>query len=101
MVFLLLLLCASQQQNCALSKITSVKECFDYFPLLLPSLFITNLGTESKHLEDVYIRDYGMLKDVCLRITQQHGHICFSLTSVKKKKYLTYLYLTTSRCSWF
>lgn len=99
MVFLLLLLCASQQQNCALSKITSVKECFDYFPLLLPSFFITNLGTESKHLEDVYIGDYGMLKDVCLGITQQHGHFC--LTSVKKKKYLTYLYPTTSRCSRF
>lgn len=83
--FRLLLLCASQQQNCALSKITSVKVCFDYFLILLPSLFITNLGKESEHLKDVYIGDYAMLKDVCFRIAQQLGCFCFSLTSVKRK----------------
>lgn len=63
--------CASQQLNSACSKVTSVKVCFDYF-LLLTFSFITNLGTESEYLKDVYTRDYSTLKDACFRTAQQH-----------------------------
>lgn len=74
--------CASQQLNSACSKVTSVKVCFDYF-LLLTFSFITNLGTESEYLKDVYTRDYSMLKDVCFRTAQQHQNFYFFLTTVK------------------
>lgn len=65
-------------------------EWFDSL-LLLPPLFITNLGTESEHLQDVYSRDWCARRS--RRITQQRGHFCFSLTSIKKKEYRTYISL--------
>lgn len=94
--FCSLLGCASQQLNSACSKVTSMKVCFDYF-LLLTFSFITNLGTESEYLKDVYTRDYSMLKDVCFRTAQQHQHFCFFLTTVKTRN----LHLTSFKCFWF